>query len=173
VVRVFDAWSASGAVFTGLLALAAYTDLRSRRIPNAAVAALLACGIAQAMVAVGPWPGLLFAIKGMLLGFALWLPLHLAGAVGAGDVKLAAAASSWLGVSGAIHAWVAGALAGGVLAVVVIARLDAWRRTATNLGLIFVSLRAGRLAVPVPTASDRGLPYGVAIAAGALFAMLG
>lgn len=78
-----------------VLLVAAVIDLRSRRIPNWTVAALLAgyLGALAADPASFPPGGL--AAAGLLL--AVTLPAYAAGWFGAGDVKLAAAAAAWAG----------------------------------------------------------------------------
>jgi prepilin peptidase CpaA len=46
------------------------------------------------------------------------MPLHLAGGLAAGDVKLMAVAAAWLGPTAGLHAVLATWVAGGVLALV-------------------------------------------------------
>jgi prepilin peptidase CpaA len=132
----------SGAAFVAMLAAAAVSDARTRRIPNALVAAIALLGVAVAVVAA-PWPaGLERAALGALTGLALWLPFHLLGWMGAGDVKLFAAASVWLGPAAAVRAALLTALLGGVLAL----GWAAWLRVRRGEG-------------------ERRLPYGIAMAA--------
>jgi prepilin peptidase CpaA len=150
------AWAA---VLSGLLATAVAHDVRARRIPNAVVAATLGAGLVHA-AAAGPAlaPAVGAALLGALLGLAAWLPLYALGMLGAGDVKLFAAAAAWLGPAAIWPASLYSALAGAVLAA-------AW-------------LIQGRLARTRPTrvtsaARDRRLPYGVAVAAGVLAVVWG
>ena len=63
------------------------------------------------------WPGLVRALSGLALGFSIWIMFHVAGGMGAGDVKLFAAAAAWLGPGGAWRAALVAALAGGVLSL--------------------------------------------------------
>lgn len=135
----------------GLLAVACATDLRARRISNALVVVVLVAAAvrvglaalgapvvtADAVLAGGPGA----AALGALVGLAVMLPLYALGMMGAGDVKLFAAAGAWLGPAGVFAAAVYTALAGGVLAVAAV-RLRSWR--------------------------EQHLPYGLAIAAGVL-----
>jgi prepilin peptidase CpaA len=141
-------------VLSGLLAAACAHDLRARRIPNALVAATLGTGLARAAAvsalgagqAVTLAPGLAAALLGAALGLVAWLPLYALGVLGAGDVKLFAAAAAWLGPRGVLPASTCAAVAGGALA------------------LVWVVFRARTSARP----RDQRLPYGVAIAAGVL-----
>lgn len=148
-------------VLSGLLAAAAVHDLRARRIPNALVLATLGTGLARAAAlsaaGAGPAaplaPGLLAALVGTAVGLAAWLPFYAFGLLGAGDVKLFAAAAAWLGPQGVLPASTWAAAAGAVLA----AGWTLWRRAPR----------------PGATAADRRLPYGVAVAAGVLLVAWG
>jgi prepilin peptidase CpaA len=145
-------------VLGALLVAACVTDVRARRIPNALVAAVL--GLAVARLAGAAWLGALgadasfaagpgAAALGAATGLAVLLPFHALGMMGAGDVKLLAAAGAWLGPVGVLHAGVYTAFAGVLLVVVAITRGVLAPRPAVR--------RAGR---------RHGLPYGLAIAAG-------
>lgn len=156
-------------LLTALLGAACATDLRARRIPNALVlvvfaAALLRAALITLVAPVGTMPGFAVgpsaAIVGALCGLALWLPLYVVGAFGAGDVKLFAAAAAWLGPSAVPGATLYAALAGGVLGL---AWFSAQRLVRIAPTLARWSLRT------LPTASGKSrVPYGVAITAGVL-----
>lgn len=149
---------------------AAFVDVRTGRIPNQLTAWTAITGLVLAGLGVGTH-GIAAALAGGLLGLALMLPGHLLGGTGAGDVKLMGALGTLLGPAGALIAFLASAIAGGVLAVG-----HAWhrRRLGTTLA------RTARLAtapVTAKTAIDRDAPrtrfaYGPALAAGALAAVL-
>ena len=145
-------------LLTALLLAACVADVRARRIPNALVLAVLSAGIVRAAAApllapaAAPYAaGVTAALLGALLGLAAWVPLYALGVLGAGDVKLFAAAAAWMGPHGVLPASTYAALAGGVLALVWGAR----------------GLRAtqGR--------PDRRLPYGIAITVGVLATVWG
>jgi prepilin peptidase CpaA len=142
---------APGVLLTTLLSAACVSDLRSRRIPNGLVAATFALALACAAHPRPPAPfavGIPAALAGAAFGLALWLPLYALGALAAGDVKLFAAAAAWLGPAGVLPASAYAALAGGVLALVWVA--------------------AGTVRGHRDAARARGLPYGLAVTAGAL-----
>src|SRR5215470_11799863 len=75
-----------------------YFDVRYRRIPNLVVLITLISGLAL-NTSVGGWHGTLGSLEGLLFAFVPMLLLHLFGAMGAGDVKLAGAVGAVLGVS--------------------------------------------------------------------------
>lgn len=101
----------------GITLVAAVEDLRSRRIRNVLTAPALVLALAGA-------PLLTTAAFGLLLAPLPLLALSLAqpGAMGMGDVKLAAVAGALVGLPEVIPWWVGTALAGGILAVVAIIR---------------------------------------------------
>ena len=167
---------AFGVLFTVLLGAACVTDIRSRRIPNRLVGVVAVTGMVFSAVASGSWLALALSALGIALGFAIWIVFYAVGVLGAGDVKLAAAAGAWLGVGGIWRASLIAAVAGGVLAVFMLARE---RRMREALGRIRLSVSTGSLAMlragsdnDAATASPRALPmpYGVALAIGALVA---
>ena len=95
---------AAGACFIGALAVASTSDVRSRRIPNRLVVVLALLGLAFSMVTLGPSVGASRALIGFGIGFGLWIPFYALGMLGAGDVKLFAAACCWLAPSQAFGA---------------------------------------------------------------------
>jgi prepilin peptidase CpaA len=160
---------AAGLVFSALLVTACITDVRWRRIPNWLVLVLAISGFAFSVIS-DPWvPGLGKALGGLVVGFAIWIVFHIAGGLGAGDVKLFAAAGAWLGPTGAWRASLVAALVGGVLALVT---LLIQRRAREGIERVAMSVTLFSLA-PLGKAepgSDRKrhLPYGVALSCGAL-----
>jgi prepilin peptidase CpaA len=154
----------AGAVFALLLTAACVSDLRTRRIPNQLVLVLLALGTLYSISAAPVLPGLGRALGGLAVGLALWFPFYLFGMLGAGDVKFFAAASSWLGITGALHAAFYSAVAGGALALLWPA-LQGGLRTAAERVALQVAHRQG-LALSERDAKLAKLPYGIAMALG-------
>jgi len=159
------AFSIEIAVLAPLLGWACASDVRSRRIPNAAVVAIAITGIAASLLLPSPSPTLLGAAEGMGVGLAVWLPFYALGMMGAGDVKLFAAAGAWLGPHGALVGALIAALAGGALAlgfmlvesgsVVTVTRL----RTAVRTPLSLRDASVSRF---------KRVPYALAISAGVI-----
>lgn len=158
-----------GTVFTGLILYAAWQDIRHRRIPNRTVAWLALLGAVYS-VGVDPALGTLIrVVGGLAVGLACWLPFYALGWLGAGDVKLFAAAGTWLGPLRTVEGALIGALAGAVLAIGWMIWSYGFRRTAATLS---VATAAPSILAPADRTVDKGrtLPYGVALAVGALAA---
>jgi prepilin peptidase CpaA len=143
------------AIFGALLSAASIQDAVQFRISNLLTLAVLLLAIVAAVVA-GPevrlWQNLaIFAA--LLTGGTL---LFSAGKLGGGDVKLLAATGVWVNFRGSLSLLAAVFIAGGVLAVLLI------------VGRSFASERTSAT-VPV-LRKGAGIPYGIAIAIGALVA---
>ena len=117
----------------GLGALAAAIDATTRRIPNA-----LTFGASGRRRGVrcshGRRQGLGWSVAGWIVGLLVFLPLFALRAMGGGDVKLLAAFGAWLGP--ALVCWVAvyGAIAGGLLALLLVLRRRRLRRRSRTCG---------------------------------------
>jgi prepilin peptidase CpaA len=98
----------------GFLVAAVILDVHSRRIPNGLCALMLVTGLVLQTVFAGV-DGLLIAIGGLVTGFAVLIPLYLAGRMGAGDVKLMASVGTFLGATGALTAGAATLVVGGII----------------------------------------------------------
>jgi len=154
---------------------AAFTDLRSRRIPNALTYPCIVFGCAFHALG-GAWSS---ALLGLAFGFGLLLLLALLvpGALGMGDVKMAAAIGALGGFPFVVDALLWGMAFGGVGALVTMAarrRLGLLlRRVRALLEAVAVAARAGGRVHLAPRA-DAGaeVPFGVALAAGTLFVLL-
>lgn len=154
-----------------VLAVATYTDLRSRRIPNWLVYPFLIAGFVVSGWTHG-WHGILMSLEGLalgavILGFFFWL-----GGMGMGDVKLCAAIGAWIGPSQLLIALVITGMAGGIMAI-------CWAALGGFLGELFSGTselvlgwkKRGQLAHPEMVLSNpkrRKLPYAPAIAIGTL-----
>jgi prepilin peptidase CpaA len=160
---------AGGVVFTALIAYAALMDVRMRRIPNRVVAILAVTGFVFSVYVEGGAGGILRGAAGLGVGLACWLPFHMVRWLGAGDVKLFAAAGCWLGATRALEGALVAALAGAGLALVWMVWMHGVRRTASTL-----SVATAAPGVLLPSEDDRrrrrAMPYGVALAVGALVA---
>jgi prepilin peptidase CpaA len=157
------------AVFALLLLCACVSDVQRRRIPNSIVTMLAVTGVVYSVAASATASqALIMSFSGLSLGLLLWLPLYLARWLGAGDVKLFAAAGTWLGPARTLEGALIGALAGGVLAAI-------WMLCAYGLqGTAALGIANPRKIVNhgVDTKSRRAIPYGVALAIGAMAAAL-
>jgi len=160
----------AGTAFTLLLASACAFDVRFRRIPNRLVVALGVAGVIYAFVTLTPSSAVPHVLGGGAVGLALWLPFWLLRVLGAGDVKLAAAAGLWLGAAGVLEASLMGAAVGGVLAFWALARQGGVAAGTARFGAGLLASRATGAIAPELTPKERRIPYGLAIAAGAVAA---
>ena len=160
----------AGTAFTLLLASACASDVKFRRIPNRLVAALAGVGAVYVFATMPPLTAVTHMLGGGALGLALWLPFWGIRVLGAGDVKLAAAAGVWLGMVGVLEASLIGAAVGGVLAFWALARHGGVAAGVARFGTWLVASRATGTIAPELTPRERRIPYGLAIAAGALAA---
>ena len=156
--------AASGAVATAI-------DLRTRRVPNPATAAIASVGFALAAMQVSGVT-LVGALAGFVIGFVLMLPGHLIGGTGAGDVKLLAALGTLLGPAAVMSAFVYTAIAGGMIAVAVAVRRRRLGRTVDRIATL-VGTGGRNLADIEASSADNRFAYAPAIAIGALVAALG
>lgn len=88
-----------------LTGISAYTDTRSRRIPNWLTLTAFAAGLIY-QVTFHQWAGLADAGRAFALGFGTFFVLWLIGGGGGGDVKLMGALSVWLGFQLTLYAMV-------------------------------------------------------------------
>jgi prepilin peptidase CpaA len=154
-----------GVCYLAGLVVASVTDIRSRRIPNRLVMWLALLGLVFNVISLPLSVGVMRALVSFLLGFALWLPFHVFRMLGAGDVKLFAAASCWLAPSQVFAAALLSAFAGGILSLVGLVLAHGLGLTTFRIAHLArdPKLLATPLAVP---AGRRTLPYGLAMAIG-------
>ena len=158
-----------------LAVAAAVFDVRQRRIPNWLTYPGIVVGVVLRGMLLG-WRGAVGALAGCLLAGGIFLLFYLVRAMGAGDVKLAAAIGSLLGPGDAVVMLLATALSGGVLAIVYTLYRRRMRTTVRNLGAALqFHAWAGVQAHPELNLDNPvalRMPYGLAIAAGTLYVFL-
>jgi prepilin peptidase CpaA len=161
--------------FLTMLGLAAFKDIRERRIPNPLTAGLAL--LYPVYVLVSPIPVAWLTALGLATGvFVIGLALFARKLIGGGDVKLIAAASLWAGLEHFVWFMLVTSLAGGALSLI-----SLWYRRwggviGARLAALGLATPGGPGAVlselprPVPAASPHPatLPYGVAIAVGGI-----
>lgn len=154
-------------VLIALLGAAVVSDLRARRIANALNLLVLVLGLTQAAMFGGGAGGLWHAALGVLTALAIWFPMFALRLIGAGDAKLMAASSAWLGWQGAITASLVTGAAGGVLGAYWLLRRYGIGRAAHALGL---ALRDPAQLRMQPFEARERVPYAMAVAVGVLVA---
>ena len=110
------------AEFVRLLVLSALSvgacawDLRTRRIPDWLTVPVAVAGLVLAL-AEGGWSSGGWSLVGLLVGAVVFLPFVALGYMGAGDMKLMAAAGALLGPLGVVRGVLTGAILGGLWAL--------------------------------------------------------
>ena len=148
------------AALSGVVVVAIWTDVRSRRIPNWLCGANAILGLCYAGIASqgpdGPWHAAGMAALHVIVALVVTMGLFAVGAIGAGDAKFYASMAAWLPIQQGLGLLVSVALAGALLL------------------LIFLAVRLpgrARRKGGAKTDFDK-LPYGVAIGLGGLVAVV-
>ena len=154
-----------------LVLLAAYFDIRERRVPNWLALAGFGLGVGL-NGALGGFAGLKMALLGAGLALLIYLPLWLLHAMGAGDAKLMAAVGAVVGPASWWSIFFLTVIVGAVIAVIAIVVKRRGRRTLGNLYLMVTSL-AHRTApykvspeLDVQSSDGFRMPHAVSIACG-------
>ena len=125
--------------FAGMLH-ASITDLKRRRIANWTILALLGAYLPVAILAGLPWLTIATSFAAAALVFVAGFGAFCAGALGGGDVKLAAVCALWLGAGLVLPFLLLAAILGGAIACVflLVARIGRARGTPfkTDLALV-------------------------------------
>ena len=137
---------------------AALIDIETLTIPNWLNGWLAFLFIPAVIVAAPGWDVTLWHLAVGLIAFILTVSLFFTGIIGGGDAKMIPAVMLWLGPNAAMSFFMATACIGGFLTIlVVIARVAVPVHVTPGFGV--ATLKEGK-----------GVPYGVAIAAGAFIA---
>ena len=153
--------------------VAAFTDIRSRRIPNWLVLSGLAAGFGLNIILSG-WPGLKSAALGFGLALLIYVPLFILRAMGGGDVKLMAAVGCLAGPQAWLIIFILASVAGGLYAIFLLLARGALGGALSNILHIVKELVRLRLPFRSKPQLDIGhslalsVPHGVSIAAGTL-----
>jgi prepilin peptidase CpaA len=146
------------AIFPGVMAFAAISDLLTMKIPNRASFVLIAGFLALALAVGLPLAVIGWHFAAGLLVLGVGFVLFNLGWIGGGDAKLAAATAVWLGFGQLAQYGLVAAVFGGVLTLII-------------LQLRRIDLSEGLLARTwLSRLHDKavGVPYGIALAAAGL-----
>jgi prepilin peptidase CpaA len=150
----------------------AVSDIRSAHIPNRLTYSALLVALSLRVALLG-LSGLESGAVGMLVAGGLFCVLFVLGAMGGGDMKLMAAMGAWVGSTHVAILILASALAGGALAIARMIFSNMVGQTIRNtIQLFCYRLTSGLQPHPelnVQSPGSQRVPFGVAIAAGALF----
>jgi len=146
-------------VFPALVIVAALKDATSYTIPNWISLGLIAAFVPAALVSGAPLPVLGLCLATGVVALLAGMGMFAAGWIGGGDAKLFAASALWIGWPGAFPFMLATGLAGGALTMAILALRSGWLEP----------VLAGSPAWLRKLGAQGGdIPYGVAIAVGAL-----
>jgi len=152
-------------VLLGLLGIAVVNDLRHHRIPNLLILVGLVLGLAGHIYSGGV-SGLGDGLLGIMIGFALFLPMYALGGMAAGDVKLMSVVGSFLPAHYALWAGVFSLISGGLCGFLIVLVRGQLLQT---LGRYWLILKArAYLAPTADEAAGKPFPYAVAILLGTL-----
>jgi prepilin peptidase CpaA len=159
-------------IFVLLLGVAAWSDIRTRRIPNViTVGGMLLAVLVRAIVGRDL---LAEGLLGLALAVAVMLPLFAMRGVGGGDAKLMIMVGAVLGPNGFFVVLLATALVGGAMSVIAATRggviLPVLFNTGGLLKWVFTLGRRGERTTLV-SPGVVSVPYGVAIAIGSVVAL--
>jgi len=147
-------------------------DAGSRRIPNRLTYFSMIAGLSLQTLVYG-WRGLLLSLGGAILFGGVFLLFYLVRAMGAGDVKLAAALGCIIGPAGSWQVMFTTAVAGGVLAILVMVFtgrvLQTLRSTLSVAGFHVLHGLRTHPVVNLDNPAAVRMPYGLAFAAGTLY----
>ncbi|MGE0481491.1 MAG: prepilin peptidase [Phycisphaerae bacterium] len=170
-------WEITLAVLIPGILYASWVDFAERRVPNWLNAALALAGLAAQASWFGA-DGLGRGLAGFAVGFGLLIVPWLMHGMGAGDVKLMAAIGCWLGPWLTLISFVAGAIVGGIAAVVMITTTGRTVHALANFQTILTKLRRVDTAFSeyggarTFGATSQLLPYGVPLTAGTIGVLL-
>jgi len=156
----------------GLVTVCAATDAARRKIYNVVVFPSLLLAVVGHL-ATGGWQAASTSLLGMGAGLAVLIVPYLLGGMGAGDVKLLALVGALQGAAFAVSAAIYMALLGFFLSIVYLLFQRKSRSFFVYVLYTVLSWRIGRkFVVPRPDgALHATMPYGLAIAGGALLAL--
>ncbi len=148
-----------------------YTDITSRKIPNALTLDAISFGLWMNLL-LGGLRGVASWAGGMILGFAFF-PLYIIGALKAGDVKLYMAVGAVGGWRFGLYTMVLSVLFGGVTAFLLMLVRKDGRRALRSLWNYLVNMFLTRtFSMYQPQEKSAYFSYGCCISAGAVAVLL-
>lgn len=154
--------------------LAAFTDIKSRKVRNSLVLPVLLTGLLWNLIH-GGFSGAQDAFLAAVLPLALF-PFYVIRMLGAGDIKLLMALGAWLGLKDSLSLIAFSIICGGVMALgIIIIQQNGWRRLKRLWNYLSVCLLSGKL-LPYQDSeqmlTDDALPFALAVVGG-LICLLG
>ncbi len=159
----------------GCALLATVPDVRERRIPNVLTGT---AAIAGMLLHTGwdGWSGFVSSVEAGFLAGVLFFLLHLAGGMGAGDVKLMFAIGALNGLFSLQSVLIGTVLSGGFVAAVFCLTGGRLRQASSQISAFAGFLKPGRVRAHAETfapSDSLRIPYAIPIAAGCLLNFAG
>ena len=153
---------------------AAFSDIRTRKIPNwiTVPGAVMGFSLNTYYEGVG---GGMWSLAGACLGFGIFIAFYIAGGMGAGDVKLFSAVGALTGPRALVVVFVFTALLGGIAAAALAASRGRLTETLQKTALLLLDLGRQRWTEIRETGTRPDglrLPYGAVIAGGVLLSLV-
>src|SRR5262245_57154608 len=119
---------------TVTLVVAAVIDGLKLKVPNWITFPMIISGwiYSATLSPFAGWEGLMYSLIGTAVGLALLLPLYAIGGMGAGDVKLLAGVGAWVWGTVTLYSFVASAIVGGVIAIIMVLARNSWYKHKTQ-----------------------------------------
>ena len=147
--------------------IAAYFDVRWRRVPNWLVVATIAVSVGWHAVVNGAM-GILVSLAGLALGVCMLFPLYLLRGMGAGDVKFFGALGAGVTHKHLLMIFILSILVSGALALLVVLRKGVLGGTIARTKDLISGLLRGRLRPHPEISIDHGtallVPFTAAVA---------
>jgi prepilin peptidase CpaA len=155
-----------------VVCIAAYFDIRWRRIPNWLTIPAIVSGLMLHSICFG-WDGLLASFLGGLAGFGFLFIFFVFHLIGGGDVKLLTAIGALLGINLIIPVAFWTSLTGALLAVLFV-MWSSYKSQMKSEERPFkeVRMQNSRESTLGSFARQLTVPYGIAIGSGTIFALL-
>ena len=157
-----------------LVSLSAWSDVRTRRIPNSLTVTGAAAGLFLHIFYDGA-SGTVQSLAGAAFGLAIFLVFYIAGGMGAGDVKLFGAVGAFAGPQAMVVVFFFTALLGVIAAMALALWRGRLRETLARAGEMLIGmgrLRLDELRAAAASPDSLRLPYGAVIAGGTLFSLI-
>ncbi len=157
------------------LVVAVAYDLATHRIPNWLNITIVCFG-AFFQVYLAGIEGLFSALLGLVAGLCCFLPFYIAGAMGAGDVKLLAAVGCFFGPLPTLQAAIYTLIAGGVMALITVLLSGGLAALARRYyAMVCIYIGTGKFFYQPPQSTDIAgmkLAYALPIALGSVWVLI-
>lgn len=155
------------------VAVCLVTDLAERKIYNFVVFFGLSVALVFNIFAQGLYLGATYTLSGFFTGIFLLIIPFIMGGLGAGDVKMLGMVGAFVGHGVVVHVFLASALAGGVLALVVMLKEGGFLKRTKKLLISLCCFAFTRRTLYLDNLQDQSvtgktIPFGVALSVGVI-----